>query len=111
MSSNNRTHPNLSKPYPDATRVALVTPVHPEPNDRPSSLPASGITTSLILGMEKDAVQLDPEQSRLVIDNFLVLRRAADKWHNDLASGSRLLIVDAPFIKAIHLYLAGGEKS
>jgi len=101
----------LSKPYPNATRVALVKPLRPEPGDQPASFPGGGIATSLILGMEKDAVQLDPEQSRIVIDNFLVVRRAAEKWHNDLVSGSRLMIVDAPFIKAIHLYLAEGEKS
>ena len=94
----------MSKPYPNATRVALVKAVHPEPGDRPLSLPG-GIATSLILGTGKDAVQLDPEQSRIAINHFLVLRKAAARWRSYLASGSRLMIVDEPFIEAVNLYL------
>ena len=48
--------------------------------------------TTLLLHDGEDARQLSPEETRLLIDRFLPIRRGARKWKLQTMQGARILI-------------------
>jgi hypothetical protein len=71
-----------------------------------------GGLTRLILVLEgRDSIVLNAEESQIVLDGFLQIRKAAVRWSGHLEAGAQIAVFDPKLVSAIRLYLEETPQS